>query len=688
MTVRMVELFAGIGAQATAMENLGIDFTSTVSEIDQRAYKVYCAIHGPTENLGDITKIEHLPPCDLITYSFPCIRGDQPVRTSKGNVQMKDLKVGDEVLTHRGRFRKITDFRMTGIHGTISLETPMGKVVCTKDHMVYTKFRLKSNCHKREDGRTGRTFTKPYWSPAIALTKDNYLGCPVNTKSEIPKWSGVDYNRYNQSGSKNQLEELMGSSDFWKICGMFVGDGWVRESNYSVIICCEKNEKERNEKASILDKIGGFTCYEERTVYKFVRNDKELASFMLQFGKGAGNKFLPQFVLDLPVELLKSFIEGYLSTDGHYDKRTNEYSISSISPTLMYDMVSAIAKAYHRPSCVYFTKRPETTEIEGRIVNQKDTWMIKWHTDDRIQDKLFYEDGIIWSPIKNKEILNPTMVYDISVEEDESFVVGNITVHNCQDLSIAGKRAGMEEGSGTRSSLLWEVGRLLDDLASRNELPEHLVMENVDAILNEKNRPFYEEWKRRLDELGYITTDGILNAKDFGVPQNRKRCFAVSVLKRSKGGKIGMAYVMPKGRPLELRLKDMLESNVPESYYLSQERIANYERHRLRQEANGRGFGWKPMIPEESVAHTFTGNQTRNTGNFIVDKSQTKLELTDAKGEPLSIQSKQSEQKVQPEYNRLPDEKYDIEARVYDTGKLSPALRTKSFNVKIEEDRE
>ena len=61
MTLRVVELFAGIGAQAQALENLGLDFTSTVCEIDEKAYRSYCAIHGDTPNLGDITKVEHLP---------------------------------------------------------------------------------------------------------------------------------------------------------------------------------------------------------------------------------------------------------------------------------------------------------------------------------------------------------------------------------------------------------------------------------------------------------------------------------------------------------------------------------------------------------------------------------------------------------------------------------------------------
>ena len=74
MTIRVIELFAGIGAQAAALERLGLDHECVaVAEIDERAYRGYCAIHGDVPNLGDVTKIEHLPECDLLTYSFPTV---------------------------------------------------------------------------------------------------------------------------------------------------------------------------------------------------------------------------------------------------------------------------------------------------------------------------------------------------------------------------------------------------------------------------------------------------------------------------------------------------------------------------------------------------------------------------------------------------------------------------------------
>lgn len=161
----------------------------------------------------------------------------------------------------------------------------------------------------------------------------------------------------------------------------------------------------------------------------------------------------------------------------------------------------------------------------------------------------------------------------------------------CQDLSVAGNKKGMAEGSDTRSSLLWEVGRLLNDMRERDALPEVLVMENVDAILNKKNIDQFRKWIMTLNEMGYTSSYTVMNAKDYGIPQNRKRCFMVSTLTMGE-------LEFPKGFPLELRLKDMLEDDVPDSYYLSQERIDKFEEHRKRNEAKGNNFGWKPIDPE------------------------------------------------------------------------------------------
>lgn len=161
----------------------------------------------------------------------------------------------------------------------------------------------------------------------------------------------------------------------------------------------------------------------------------------------------------------------------------------------------------------------------------------------------------------------------------------------CQDISIAGNKKGLKEGSGTRSSLFWEVLRLLRDMKARNCLPAVLQMENVDAIINKQNRPHLERFIIALNELGYDSSWQILNAKDFGVPQNRNRFYMISTL--DKG-----LFQFPVGFPLEKRLKDVLEENVDESYFLKPEQIASYQAHKERQRVKGNGFGVDPIDVE------------------------------------------------------------------------------------------
>lgn len=134
----------------------------------------------------------------------------------------------------------------------------------------------------------------------------------------------------------------------------------------------------------------------------------------------------------------------------------------------------------------------------------------------------------------------------------------------CQDFSNAGLQKGGQEGSGTRSSLLWEVKRAI--LAKH---PGFLMMENVKALVSEKFLPTFRLWLDWLTGEGYVNFVDVLNAKDYGVPQNRERVFVVSMLENTW-------YHFPQPRELKLRLKDMLEEKVAEKYYLPQEKVDKF----------------------------------------------------------------------------------------------------------------
>lgn len=135
----------------------------------------------------------------------------------------------------------------------------------------------------------------------------------------------------------------------------------------------------------------------------------------------------------------------------------------------------------------------------------------------------------------------------------------------CQDLSLAGLGKGMEKGSGTRSSMLWEVKRILDECEN---LPQILLMENVPQVHGKGNRENFDEWCKFLRNKGYTNYWKDLNAKDFEIPQNRKRTFMVSVLS-------DYIYDFPKESELKLRLKDLLEETVDEKFYVSEEKVKN-----------------------------------------------------------------------------------------------------------------
>ena len=151
---------------------------------------------------------------------------------------------------------------------------------------------------------------------------------------------------------------------------------------------------------------------------------------------------------------------------------------------------------------------------------------------------------------------------DLGITEKDKYCYIMTYSFPCQDLSVAGKGAGMEKGSGTRSGLLWEVERLLDEC---EELPQILLMENVPQVHGKKNMEHFQKWIDFLESKGYSNHWQDLNAKNFGIPQNRNRCFMVSLFGN-------YTYEFPKPIPLTKTMKDFLEDEVDEKYYINSEK--------------------------------------------------------------------------------------------------------------------
>lgn len=187
----------------------------------------------------------------------------------------------------------------------------------------------------------------------------------------------------------------------------------------------------------------------------------------------------------------------------------------------------------------------------------------------------------------------------------------------CQDISVCGKQKGLidENGNQTRSGLLFEVERLLEVAKLNNELPKYLLLENVKNLVGKKFKPDFDRWLNKLDKLGYNTYWKVLNSKDFLIPQNRERVFAISIRKDIdiKG------YTFPEKKPLQKRLKDILEEKVDEKYYLSNKCIQGFLKHNNNHEAKGTGFLWKPRDLNGNASCLRANGALAPTDNTIVE---------------------------------------------------------------------
>lgn len=187
----------------------------------------------------------------------------------------------------------------------------------------------------------------------------------------------------------------------------------------------------------------------------------------------------------------------------------------------------------------------------------------------------------------------------------------------CQDLSLAGNQRGFAKGSGTRSGLLWEVERILDEC---KELPQVLLMENVPQVIGSKNIKDFQGWRRKLESLGYSNYVQLLNSKDYGIPQNRNRCFMVSILGQYH-------YTFPKKQKLKLKLKDMLEEKVNERYYLSDEVIKSFVINNEKNALAGNGFRFDPVERErERVDKTVQPKMNRPEVDYLIESATSNVE--------------------------------------------------------------
>ena len=185
----------------------------------------------------------------------------------------------------------------------------------------------------------------------------------------------------------------------------------------------------------------------------------------------------------------------------------------------------------------------------------------------------------------------------------------------CQDFSLAGKQAGGDKDSGTRSSLMYETIRIVEKLK-----PKYVIWENVKNLISKKHRHNFDAYLETMEQLGYKNYYQVLNAKDYGIPQNRERVFTISIRKD-----INKVFTFPQPQELKLKLKDMLEDEVDEKYYLSDKMVEYISADNEKWTGNN-----DKSIINKSVAsaiNTGEGSRRCDASNYISNQVEENFNL-------------------------------------------------------------
>lgn len=278
---------------------------------------------------------------------------------------------------------------------------------------------------------------------------------------------------------------------FFYLVGRWLGDGWLRDSqrsgrpegqNWGIVVICESADKADKLVTAARQVTQNIGIEDTRTCVKIKIYSKPLTRWLrTHFGKYASGKTLPGWVYGMPETLRRALFTGLLDADG-YRMNASVYRLTTISKKLAHS-VRLLAETLGYSTTVYFDKRPAQTVIEGRTVNQHDTYMVEMRIP--AHKKGIRTEKHTWYPVRT---VCPTgelkRVYNLTVENDNSYVADGVVVHNCQDLSVAGKQAGIHEGK--RSSLFFEAIRIIREMryATHGRYPRYAVFENVPGIFS------------------------------------------------------------------------------------------------------------------------------------------------------------------------------------------------------------
>lgn len=485
------------------------------SEIEKFPCEVLAYHYPDVPNLGDMTKVDGHPyKLDVFSGGTPCFTAGNMVLTETGYRPIETIREGDMVMTHQGRLRKVVAIgaKMADNIVDVTIATRQ-KIRCTADHKFWSAVRPHRDYRRHAPTYLKEQFDGMEFKPISKVGVGGYVAqlseYELMPLPEIPKVYNADV------------------SDILELAGWYVGDGhcagFSNEKHKKVLVLSlslSKVEKFRERFNGILN----FNAYphDKNGVYRVQVASAELCDWLVaNFGHLSHNKRIPAWLICATDENRKAFLDGYMATDGYVALNYNMcFACSSTSHALALGLADLVGKC-----AIYKSNVPPTKVMyDGRVVNQRPFWNVR----RSISPKLFH-DYEKWSGVRVKKIeqRSPETVYNITVEDDHSYIVNGICVSNCQSVSVAGKRHGMAEDSGTRSSLAYHWMRIGKEALNPGGL---MLWENVPGAFSAGEGRDFTWFIHRLNEEGFAVAWRAMDMQWIwvddaprAVPQRRRR---------------------------------------------------------------------------------------------------------------------------------------------------------------------
>lgn len=480
------DLFAGGGGASSGFEQATGRPMDFAINHDAAAVALHKANHPQTaHHVSDVFEVDPRIVCGgrplgFLWASPDCFPAGTLVLTREGYVPIEMISVGDEVFTHKLRWRRVTTTmvssklvqKVTG-HGHPGL-------LVSQEH----PFLIRNQDNRWNNDR--RAYDR-HLGPAQWLKPDdwNREHSPMNTAGGSRSYwaSPAQFPRTmipRVSGRGMDLD-----ADLMWLAGRYLGDGWTRltDTRAELVIICGKHEADALGKRlnELWPRVGARAGENELawhrrdlgTAVQFTTNHRGLVVWLRShFGHGAGEKTVPAWAFGLDEALRAALLEGYCSADG-CDAGTWQ-SIQTVSKSLAFG-VRTLATTLGYVVTVHLA-RPQKDVIEGRKVHVRQAWIVKWR-HATVRQTTVLDEGFRWSPVKTRDSVGNATVYNLSVEEDESYVVEGIVVHNCTYHSKARGGKPIRHKNQKRRALAWVVTRWAGQVQ-----PDVIMLENVEEF--------------------------------------------------------------------------------------------------------------------------------------------------------------------------------------------------------------